>query len=85
MEIDAYLNQPNVQAAFMHQSKSMQQIEFKLSQLRNCLATFIPLRLLVPVLSDELTIKNEGSSALVKDNLKLDKIEYYMQLNIQLN
>jgi hypothetical protein len=64
----------------MHQSKSMQQIEFKLSQLRNCLATAILLRLLVPVLNGELTIKNEGSSALVKDNLKLDTIEYYMQI-----
>ena len=36
--------------------------------------------LLVPVLNDELTTKNENSVSLVKDNLKLDTIEYYMQI-----
>ena len=63
------------------QSKSMQQIEFKLTQLRNCLLTIVPLRLLVPVLNDELTTKNENSVVvLIKDNLKFDTIEYYMQI-----
>ena len=80
MEIDSFLNQTNITGTTMQQSKSMQQIEFKLTQLRNCLSTSVPLRLLVPVLNDELTTKNENSTALVKDNLKLDTIEYYMQI-----
>jgi hypothetical protein len=79
MEIDAYLNQSTTGAP--QQSKSMQQIDFKLTQLRNCLSTNVPLRLLVPVLNDELTTKNENSVVfLIKDNLKLDTIEYYMQI-----
>ena len=79
MEIDAYLNQSTTGAP--QQSKSMQQIDFKLTQLRNCLSTNVPLRLLVPVLNDELTTKNEHSVVvLIKDNLKLDTIEYYMQI-----
>jgi hypothetical protein len=80
MEIDAYLNQSTTTGA-PQQSKSMQQIDFKLTQLRNCLSTNVPLRLLVPVLNDELTTKNEQSVVvLIKDNLKLDTIEYYMQI-----
>jgi hypothetical protein len=74
MEIDAYLNQSTTGAP--QQSKSMQQIDFKLTQLRNCLSTNVPLRLLVPVLNDELTTKNEHSVVvIIKDNLKLDTIE----------
>ena len=80
MEIDAYLNQSTTTGA-PQQSKSMQQIDFKLTQLRNCLSTNVPLRLLVPVLNDDLTTKNEQSFVvLIKDNLKLDTIEYYMQI-----
>ena len=48
MEIDAFLNQTAAGGANaqVQQSKSMQQIEFKLTQLRNCLSTNVPLRLL---------------------------------------
>ena len=70
MEIESYIN--NQATTTLITNKTLQQLELKLQQLRMSLATSIPLRLLAPLLQEE--------SLTFNDNMKLDTIEYYMQL-----
>jgi hypothetical protein len=67
MDIDALLtNTSNIN------TKVFTQLDMKLGQLRNCLALNVPLRLLTPILNDE--------SLKLNDFIKIENIEYYMQL-----
>ncbi len=68
MDIDALVTQHTQNM----NTKVLTQLDMKLSQLRNCLALNVPLRLLTPILNDE--------SLKLNDYIKIDNIEYYMQL-----
>jgi hypothetical protein len=57
------------------------QIDIKLGQLRQMLATLIPLRLLAPILNEQSSVfLTDSSKSIVEYNMKIKHVEFYMHM-----
>jgi hypothetical protein len=62
-------------------SNGLTQIDIKLGQLRQMLATLIPLRLLAPILNEQSSVfLTDSSKSIVEYNMKIKHVEFYMHV-----
>jgi U3 small nucleolar RNA-associated protein 10 len=59
----------------------LSQIDIKLGQLRQMLATLIPLRLLAPILAEQSSVfLTDSAKSIVEYNMKIKHVEFYMHV-----